>query len=186
LSDVLNELFFHWSPDKALWIGTHTLSWDARCAGIHIGFGMGIVWHLIVGRKAGRLPPFALLIPAGLLLVPLFADILSLHYGMRLPSNDWKFLTGLTFGQAASVFLYPAFVTLAVTRREDRAALTTARGFGGLLLLDAAAFLAKSPDSVVAYYVLEFLGIFGNVSLLFVVIIGALVALIGPRSPSTM
>ena len=124
LTELLNTYFLHWSPEKALWIGAHTLSWDARCAGIHIGFGIGVLCHLLLDRRASRLPRLSILALAGLLFIPLFLDVFTVELGLRAPSNDWRFLTGLMFGEALSVFLFPAFVMLTVAKRRERAALS--------------------------------------------------------------
>jgi uncharacterized membrane protein len=187
LTELLNTYFLHWSPEKALWIGAHTLSWDARCAGIHIGFGIGVLCHLLLDRRASRLPRLSILALAGLLFIPLFLDVFTVEFGLRAPSNDWRFLTGLMFGEALSVFLFPAFVMLTVAKRRERAALSGATAFGGVLALGACAFFAKGLDSAAAYYVLESLGVLGNLSLFAFIIYGLVMAFAGrePRKRDT-
>ena len=48
--------------------------------------------------------------------------------------------------------------------------------FGGVLALGACAFFAKGLDSAAAYYVLESLGVLGNLSLFAFIIYGVVVA----------
>src|SRR6185503_1255622 len=94
VTGILDAVLLHWTPEKAIWIGDLTLPWDARCAGIYIGFGVGTLFHLIVEARANRLPPLpALLFFAGLL-APLFIDVGTAQLGLRSASNDWRLLTG--------------------------------------------------------------------------------------------
>jgi uncharacterized membrane protein len=173
LLEFLDPFLFHWSPQKAIWLGGHTLSWDARCAGIHVGIGLATLYHLAFGRTAKHLPPLPILFAAALLFVPLFVDVGTLAWGMRLPSNEVRFLTGLAFGKALGVFLYPAVVTLLLRNGAERAAIADARRFCVLLATGAAACIVKALDNATAYYVLETLGMLGLCSLLIMIALGA-------------
>lgn len=172
--ELLDACLFHWSPEKAIRLGAHTLSWDARCAGIHVGVGIGLLYHLLVDRRARQLPPPAILLAAGALFIPLFADVAAVQQGLRAPSNEWRFLTGLAFGQALSVFVYPAFVTLAAVQGAERAVLCGLRRFAGLLAGAGAALLVKGLDNAAAYYVLESLGMLGMCGLFALIVWGGI------------
>jgi uncharacterized membrane protein len=169
-------------PEKAIWIGGHTLSWDARCSGIYIGVGIGVLYQLIVCIKAMYLPRPSILLFAGVLFIPLFLDVFTVQYGVRQASNDLRFLTGLLFGQALSIYLYPAFIRLAVAVGREKAAIDSWYKFAGLLVITAGAFLTKYFQHLAAYYILELLAVFGCLSL-FAGIIWSLFKIIGGRIP---
>lgn len=172
--EFLNTYLFHWMQEKAVWIGGHTLSWDARCSGIYIGLGIGVLWHLLLDKKAKNLPPLYILLFSSLLFIPLFADVFTVRYGFRPPSNDLRFLTGLLFGQAFSVYIYPAFITLTVAAGCERAAIDSWHRFTVLLVIIAGAYLARFLDHIAVYYLLESLAVFGCLSLFAVIVFGAL------------
>jgi uncharacterized membrane protein len=161
LSDFLTKYIFHWIPSKAIWISGRTLSWDARCSGIYIGFGIGILFHIIVEKKTRVLPAWSILILCVLLLLPLFIDVYTVSYGLREPSNDIRYLTGLLLGSAFSAFLYPAFIKLSCKRGQDRPAISSLFKFSILLLLIISAFLLKEFNSISAFFILEALSILG-------------------------
>ena len=167
-------------PEKAIWIGGQTLSWDARCSGIYIGFGIGILYHLAFGNKAKNLPPPAILLTISLFFVPLFLDVVTIIYGIRQPSNDLRFLTGLFFGQTLSVYLYPAFITLAVATGVERSAIDSWYKFVGLVVITSGASGIKYLQQLAAYYILETLAVFGFLSL-FTIIIWGLYKIIGRK-----
>lgn len=161
----LNQYLFHWSPDKAIYIGGHSLSWDARCAGIYIGYSLGILYHAFSARKANILPPWPILIVITLLFLPLFLDVFSLKMGFRVPSNDVRYLSGLLFGYALSVYLYPAFVTLCCNKKDDKSSISS---FGKLcisLALIGSLFFLKKCNFVVSYIILQILSFGGFLSL---------------------
>ena len=170
--EFLDIYLFHWMPEKAIWIGGHTLSWDARCSGIYMGFGVGILYHLLFGRKAKNLPPLTIIFTISLLFIPLFIDVMTATYGIRPPSNDIRFLTGLLFGQALSAYLYPAFITLTVASGCEKSAIDRWYKFFGLLVMTAGVFSAKDLQNIVAYYILEALAVFGCLSLFTIIILG--------------
>jgi len=78
--ELLARYLLHWTPERAIWLGGQTLSWDARCAGIYAGFGIALlvqlIWHchvkscrrghlwprrqLFVCHSSLTLPPFAM------------------------------------------------------------------------------------------------------------------------------
>jgi len=172
VAELLNTYLFHWVPAKALWIGGHTLSWDARCAGIYAGFGAGVLCQLALGWSRRSAPSARLLAASFLFMLPLFLDVLSLFLGQRAPSNDVRFFTGLLFGGALSACLFPAIVFLLCPR--DAAAGTP--GIGRLFALIAgtvvAVFFLKSWDSFVAYGMIEALCVFGCLSLAGILAVG--------------
>lgn len=170
-SELLNRYLFHWTADRALWIGGHTLSWDARCAGIYIGFGAGVLCRMAAGRAAARMPSGRTLLLAALFMLPLFGDVAAIAAGIKSPSNDTRYLTGLLWGAAFSVLLYPAFLIL--TRVAVEAPPASA-SWAGLAPLGAAAgaWLLKGWDHAIAYGLLEATAVFGSLSLAGILLIG--------------
>jgi len=165
VTDLLSAAVLHWTPEKAIWIGGHTLSWDARCAGIHIGFALGLLFHLAVEPRANQLSPaLATGFLAGLF-APLFIDVGTVHWGLRSASNDWRLLTGCWFGIGVSAFLYPAVVARTSIRGANRAAISSINKWVALIALGAAPVLAIRTDSPQVFYALEALAIVGNLAL---------------------
>lgn len=173
MSDILNTFIFHWEPSKAVWIGWHTLSWDARCSGIYIGFGAGVLYQIVVSRKRAGLSGAGHLALNAALMLPLFIDVFTVRYELRLPSNDIRYATGLLFGEAFSAYLYPAFMIIngrAEGRREGDDRVFNRRIIGPLLLIPA--FLLIKSDNIAAFAALELAGIFGFSSLFGILTLG--------------
>lgn len=175
--DFFNTWIFHWIPAKAIWIGGHTLSWDARCSGIYIGFGMGTLWHLTVNRKIAALPAWPALTINFLFFLFLFIDVLTLRYGIRAPSNDLRYLTGLFFGMALSVVLYPAFIIVIRKAARDVSSLSPG-SFMALIALTFGASFLKSWDSWVPFSFLEVLSVSGFLGLLAMLLSGTIKMLV--------
>jgi uncharacterized membrane protein len=153
VAGLLDAVLFHWTPDRAIWIGGHTLSWDARCAGIYAGFAFGAAWQLAADWRAWRIPSAGSLLVVALFALPLFVDVLSLMLALRVPSNDLRFLTGLLFGGTLSIALLPAALSLAApaNRRSRLGALRFAPILVGVLAL----FLLKAWDHPIAFAAME-------------------------------
>ena len=165
MPEFLNTYIFHWLPSRAIWIAGHTLSWDARCAGIYIGFGIGVLYHLVTDRKAKNLPPLPILITSTFLFFPLFIDVFAISYGFREPSNDIRYLTGLLFGMAFSVYLFPPFIMLSHDRAHDHPAINSFYRFALLLIFIVGAFFLKAWNTKLSYVILESLSFAGFASL---------------------
>ena len=119
------------------------------------------------------LPPLPILLSITLLFVmPLFLDVGTVSFGIRQPSNNLRFLTGLLFGQALSVYIYPAFITLSVAKACERSAIDSWRKVIGLTVVAAGAFWLKSLQHVVTFYILETLAVVGCLSLFAVIVWG--------------
>jgi len=172
VADFLNSCFLHWTPAKAIWIGGHTLSWDARCAGIYAGFGAGVLYQLVAHWKAWKFPSARLLALDMLLTLPLFLDVLTAVHGFRVSSNGSRYLTGLLFGSAFSVCLFPAFMLLALSKDYGQRSTGVISYLGPFLALGVAPFFLKDLNSGLVYGVLESLSVFGSLSLLAILGLG--------------
>lgn len=166
LQEFLNVYFFHWAPEKAIWISGHALSWDARCSGIYGGFGVGLASQFATaGRLRPVLPSWGRL-GVTFLLLPLLLDVGTIMAGWRFPSNDVRFLTGLLFGCGSSLLVYPDVRLLGVRRKVDRPTLLTWRWLTLVSLLVCGAYFLKKWDHIVAFVVLESFGVLGASGLL--------------------
>lgn len=171
-AELLDRYLLHWTPSKALWIGGQTLSWDARCAGIYVGFGAGVIGQLAARRTAWGTPSTRVWLLNALLMLPLFADVFAIQFGFKSPSNDTRYLTGLLWGMAFSIYLLPAFLILTRSRGPEETTIAQGKFFAPLLAICAAAFLLKEWDHLIAYGILEALGIFGCLSLAGILAVG--------------
>lgn len=175
--EVLNTYLFHWLPSKAIWIGGHTLSWDARCSGIYIGFETGVLYHFVPDKMAKNLPQRLILLASTLLFLPLFLDVFAIKYGFKEASNDMRYLTGLLFGVAFSIYLYPTFITVSSNKGHNRATINSLFRFVVLLTIIIGNFFMKSWNNIVAYAILETLSILGFVSLFSILFYGTFTVL---------
>lgn len=174
MHDFLDIYLFHWLPSKAIWISGHSLSWDARCSGIYIGFGIAMMFQTGVERKANTLPPLLILLINTFLFFPLFLDVFTLNQGLRNPSNDIRYFTGLLFGNAFSVYLYPAFNAIIDSVKCSKTAINSLRRYLMLLTLIIGGFFLKSWNNISVYLILEVLAVFGCISLFVMVTLGFL------------
>lgn len=172
MSDLLNTYIFHWEPSKAIWIGGHTLSWDARCSGIYIGFAVGVLCQVAINRKSYKSLPSNLFIVNALLFLPLFFDVFTVRYGLRVASNDMRYLTGLLFGEAFSAFLYPAFITLTNAEADGKRQQYSLKEFVLPFFFIVYMFFLKEWNNLLAFGILELTGIGGFLSLFGILVIG--------------
>jgi len=131
-----------------------------------------VLIQLAAHWKTWKLPSVRLLGINTLLALPLFLDVFSNSHGFRAPSNDARYLTGLLFGGAFSVYLFPAFILLALSRDYGQRRTGALKYLAPFPAIAAAGFFLKEWNSVIAYGVLEFLGIFGFLSLLGILCLG--------------
>lgn len=174
MSEFLNIYLFHWVPEKALYIGGHSLLWDARCSGIYIGFGIGFFYLLLTGRKDKNLPSMPLLIINTFMFFPMFIDLISIWTGLREPSNAMRYLTGILFGGALSIYLYPAFISLAFPEGLNRTTINSFAKYGIFLFASITAFFVKGIDNIITFIVLSGLSFMGFVGLIVVLLVGSI------------
>jgi len=163
MREFLGQYLFHWTPERAIWLGGKTLTWDARCAGIYAGICIALLFHLLLLRNNAKLPPRSVLTAAAVLVLPMFIDVISIHFQVRQPVNSLRHLTGLLFGVSFCSVLYPAV----------RQLLGVSYPVAGLrirllLLLAGVGALISSLtlwDRLFSYYLLEFLSWGGFVGL---------------------
>jgi uncharacterized membrane protein len=158
--------------EKAIYVGGHSLCWDARCAGIYTGFGVGLVWMFLVGRKSKNLPSWPILLLNTLMFTPLFIDLISIWSGLREPSNDIRYLTGILFGGAFSMYLYPAFIALVFQEGRNRPPVNSFTQYGIFLFMNVGIFFVKEMDGVIAYVALSGLSFLGFGGLVVILLAG--------------
>ncbi len=172
MNEFVNTWVFHWSPAKAIWFGQSSLSWDARCAGIYVGFALGAAYHAALGRRASRLPPIPVLLFAALVFfAPLAADVYAISDALWPASNDLRFLTGLLFGNGLSLFVCPAFVAVCLVG-EPKTVFPSPASVAGLFGCSLVAHLGALLGYAPFFYLYESLGIGGNVALYFLFAFG--------------
>lgn len=163
MRELLAQYIFHWTPERAIWLGGKTLTWDARCAGIYAGICIALLFHLMLLRNNSKLPPRSVLTAAAVLVLPMFVDVVTIHFQLRQPSNSVRHLTGLLFGVSFCSVLYPA-----VRQLLGASCPVTGLRIRLLLLLASVGALTSSLtlwDRLFSYYLLEFLSWGGFVGL---------------------
>lgn len=175
--ELFQIYFFHWLPEKAIYIGGHSLPWDARCSGLYVGMGFGLLWSLVTAKKSCRLPRFSILSILLILFLPMCLDITTLYLSYRLPSNDIRYLTGIFFGSSFCMVLFPIFNSLFVNERYDTSNIASHKRLAVYIVALICLYNVKKFDTYLSYIFLTliasigFLGVcwmlFGNVLMLF-------------------
>jgi len=160
MAEFLNIYIFHWTPEKAIYISGQTLPWDARCNGIYIGFAISVLWQFLLSKKARNLPPWPILIINTFMFIPMFIDLISIWTGMREPSNNVRYLTGILFGGALGIYLYPAFISLVFKNAKNFSSINSLI-YGLFLLTSIGTFFIKRIDSTFVYWMLYSLSVSG-------------------------
>jgi uncharacterized membrane protein len=172
MEELLAQYLFHWTPERAIWLGGKTLTWDARCAGIYAGFCTTLLFHLLFRRNNSKLPSWSVLAAVAVLILPMFIDVISIHFQLRPPINALRHLTGLFFGISFCSVLYPAVRQMVGSRIPS--------GDGGLVLrhlllivVSGSLFSAFTQwDRLFSYYLLESLSWGGCIGLAVLVVSG--------------
>jgi len=144
-ADAVGYAVCHRIPERSFQIGDRSFSMCARCSGLFLGAVLGLVFHLLNGRR-GRMPPVRSLIILGILALLWVLDGVN-SFLMLLPNinllyqtQNWtRLVTGTGMGLAISAVLWPSFIQTMFTHWEDESALGSWRQMIGLLV--AAGFL---------------------------------------------
>lgn len=171
MSEFLNTYIFHWVSEKAIYVGGQSLLWDARCSGIYTGFSIGLFWMFLTRRKCNSLPPYPLLLINTSLFIPMFIDLTTLWAGIREPSNDIRYLTGILFGGALSVYLYPTFISLTLKNSKNCTSMDSFTMCCFSLAISIGVFFIKEIDSIFVYWLLYSLSVLGFGSLIAMLLI---------------
>lgn len=177
LYGLINKYIFHWTPEKAVYVGGHSLLWDARCSGIYIGIGIGLIWHFIYARRKKNLPMWPVLLISVFLLSFMFVDLLTVLFNIRETSNDVRLLTGILFGSSLALFIYPAFVSFFLQRKETHTGMHSISMYIIYLALNVLAFCLIKLNWVVIFYMMSILSIIGFVGILLILLLCVLKAL---------
>ena len=166
LSEILDTIGFsicHQLPERTLYLGGRYLPVCARDTGIYIGFLAVLFGLLFFKRLRGRSlpkPPLIYLILA--LAFPMVLDAVGSYLGLFQTTNINRVLTGLLFGGAVPLILFP-IIDEAITKREDqppviRNPFEFVPLLAGILLLFIGIIITKGE---VGYWILAVLSIVG-------------------------
>lgn len=144
-ADAVGYAVCHQIEARTFQMGGRHLPMCARCSGLFLGAVLGLMYHLLHGRK-GRMPPVWSLIIFGFLAFLWVMDGVN-SFLMLLPNipslyqtQNWtRLVTGTGMGLAISAVLWPSFIQTMFTRWEDEPVLGSWRQVVGLLV--EAAFL---------------------------------------------
>jgi len=99
----------HQIPERTLTIGGDLLPFCARCTGIYSGFLIGVVFQIIVNKKANRLPSIWITTVSIVLILVLMMEVLGENLLLWKLPNEGRLLTGLFCGSSLSVISFPLF-----------------------------------------------------------------------------
>jgi uncharacterized membrane protein len=172
MREFFAKYIFHWVPEKAIYLGGHSLLWDARCARIYIGFGAGLFFLFLTSKRNRNLPPLNILLINILMFFPLVLDVSTLWLGIRQPSNDIRFLTGILFGNALCVFLYPAFNSLVLSSVRYKPVIHSLTNYFGFLSFCILMFFLMKIDNVIVFVILTVFSVLGFIGIVSILLIG--------------
>lgn len=165
----------HWVPEKAIYIGGHSLPWDARCSGIYVGIGFGFVWLLFTAIRCCKLPKLPILCLNTIMFLPMIVDITTLWFKLRAPSNDIRYLTGLMFGSSLSMYAYPVFVSILSSNSHEKSCIDTHKKYVFFLISLVLVFFLKSLDNNASFLISYGLAVFGFVGIFTILLINSFV-----------
>ncbi len=120
-----------------------------------------MVWQFFAGRKSKNLPPRHILLINTLMFISMFIDLISIWTGTREPSNDIRYLTGILFGGALSIYLYPAFISLVLINCKNYTGMNSFSMYSLFLLTSIGAFFIKEIDTIFAFWMFYALSVLG-------------------------
>jgi len=123
---LLYDLFglvCHQDPARSFTIAGTVLPFCQRCTGLYLGLAIGLLVQWLSGSYKKGLPPKGILftIIACLLIMPMFG------FHLLDPGPEWRFWTGLIYGNAIAYLLLPAAFTI-VTRGRTVGDYTPGQG----------------------------------------------------------
>lgn len=124
------------------------------------------MYFFLAGRKDKNLPPWPVLLINTFMFIPMFVDLLSISIGLREPTNNIRYLTGILGGGALIVYLYPSFVNIVFPDGENRSPIGSFARYGLFLLGSISAYFVKDLDNIVVFAVLYSLTLLGSVGLI--------------------
>jgi hypothetical protein len=83
-----------------------------------------------------------------------------------------RYLTGILFGGALSVYLYPAFIALVFPDGQNRTSINSYTRYGIFLFLSIGAFFVKEVDNIIILVVLSGLSFIGLGGLIVILLAG--------------
>lgn len=181
MHELLARYLFHWTPERAIWLGGQTLSWDARCAGIYAGFGVALLSQLACCRRRSTLPSWSLLALAAAFSLPMFLDVATTSYNLRPAQNGIKYLTGVWFGGSFCMVLYPTVAQFFGARPQ--AAPLSSKLFLQNIILGSTVSCLTLWNHLMSFYLLESLSWFGFIGLAFLMLAGLLVLFFRSHDP---
>ncbi len=183
MHDFLLKYLYHWTPERAIWLGGETLTWDARCAGIYTGFAVALLFFLVIFKNQSRLPSVPVFITAAILIIPMFIDLLTINLHLRVADNSIRHLTGVFFGISFCSFLYPAVRQLFPLLRSS--GRITVPWILLIYLTGASVSSLTLLDTLFSYYLLETSDWIGFSGLALLILTGLYRAVLFPGSKMT-
>lgn len=99
MDKVLQSLFLcHRLPERSFFFRGKQFPICARCTGILVGYFVGLIYFLLVGRIS--------LVGSLLLLVPLVIDGVGQYLNKWISTNRRRFITGILAGVATDFIIY--------------------------------------------------------------------------------
>jgi hypothetical protein len=99
---------------------------------------------------------------------PMLVDLSTIWLNLRKPSNEIRLLTGILFGGALILYLYPACISFFASKNESRPAIKSIPAYILFLLVNITVFAVKELNIAFVFYSYYLLSLIGFVGLFFV------------------
>jgi uncharacterized membrane protein len=172
-TDAIGYAVCHRIESRSFHIGDRALPLCARCSGMYLGAMLGLVFHLLLGKKKTGMPTLSIMVSLGFLVLAFGVDGVNsyLHFfpgftGIYEPQNWLRLVTGMGMGLVIISFLYPAFSQTVWEDLSEERVLKNWAVFGVFLLLAGGMVGLVLTESPVILYPLAIISSAGVLVLL--------------------
>lgn len=128
-ADAVGYAVCHRISARSFHIGDRPVAMCARCSGMFLGALLGMIFHIVQGKK-GKMPPVLVLVILGLLAAAWVLDgsnsflMLTDWFPSLYTTENWtRLVTGTGMGLGVSAMIYPAFIQTNFKTWKDESGL---------------------------------------------------------------
>ncbi|MCX6034494.1 MAG: DUF2085 domain-containing protein, partial [Chloroflexi bacterium] len=147
-ADAIGYAVCHRIGERSFHIGSYQLPLCARCSGMYLGAGTGLVFQSIIGWKRLKIPHWSIIVLLVVFVAAFGIDgsnsylyllkqvspgILPNIPNIYIPNNTLRLLTGSGMGLGMAAMLFPAYNQTVWAGGEDKPAIPGWKAFGLLL-----------------------------------------------------
>jgi uncharacterized membrane protein len=175
-ADAIGYAVCHRIGERSFHIGSYQLPLCARCSGMYLGAGTGLVFQSIIGWKRLKIPHWSIIVLLVVFVAAFGIDgsnsylyllkqvspgILPNIPNIYIPNNTLRLLTGSGMGLGMAAMLFPAYNQTVWADGEDKPAIPGWKAFGLLLGIQIIFDLLVFTESPIVLYPLAIISALG-------------------------